>query len=116
MLCRHKCNDRFAVDALLRWLRLGTIIDASAGYPCCDKHVPSEHKPSGIAKLRTVRAPPTPRSSVVTGSPAREVPTTMRPSRSRMSCRLDVSASTAMISLRVQCSDCFPNYALRCRG
>ena len=36
----------------------------------------------------------------------------MRPSRSRMSCRLDVSASTAMISLRVPSIKWWPDYTL----
>ena len=35
--------------------------------------------------ISTVSAPPTPRSSAVIGSPARLVPMTMRPRRSRMS-------------------------------
>mmetsp|Transcript_2029 Transcript_2029/g.7063 ORF Transcript_2029/g.7063 Transcript_2029/m.7063 type:complete len:359 (+) Transcript_2029:534-1610(+) len=48
--------------------------------------------------MSTVSAPPQPRSSAVTGSPARERPTTMRPSRSRMSASDVVSASTAMTS------------------
>mmetsp|Transcript_87742 Transcript_87742/g.175513 ORF Transcript_87742/g.175513 Transcript_87742/m.175513 type:complete len:215 (-) Transcript_87742:628-1272(-) len=48
--------------------------------------------------IKTVSAPPMPRSSAVTVSPALERATTMRPSRSRMSSKLVVSASTAMIS------------------
>mmetsp|Transcript_3448 Transcript_3448/g.5023 ORF Transcript_3448/g.5023 Transcript_3448/m.5023 type:complete len:387 (+) Transcript_3448:543-1703(+) len=48
--------------------------------------------------MSTVRAPPTPRSSAVTGAPARLMATTMRPSRSRMSRRLVVRARMAMIS------------------
>jgi hypothetical protein len=48
--------------------------------------------------ISTVSAPPTPRSSAVTGSPARLLPMTMRPSRSRMSRRLVVTARIAMIS------------------
>mmetsp|Transcript_4788 Transcript_4788/g.16492 ORF Transcript_4788/g.16492 Transcript_4788/m.16492 type:complete len:219 (+) Transcript_4788:2884-3540(+) len=46
----------------------------------------------------THRAPPMPRSSAVMGSSALDVPTTMLPSRSRMSRSDVVSASTAMIS------------------
>mmetsp|Transcript_5714 Transcript_5714/g.16333 ORF Transcript_5714/g.16333 Transcript_5714/m.16333 type:complete len:234 (-) Transcript_5714:819-1520(-) len=49
--------------------------------------------------ISTASAPPTPRSSAVTGSPPLEVPMTMLPSRVRMSGRLVASASTAMISL-----------------
>ena len=49
--------------------------------------------------MSTVSAPATPRSSAVTGSPRVFVPNTMRPSRSRISARLVVSARMAMISL-----------------
>ena len=48
--------------------------------------------------IRTVRAPATPRSSAVTASPARLVPMTIRPRRSRMSARPVVKARMAMIS------------------
>mmetsp|Transcript_15187 Transcript_15187/g.37831 ORF Transcript_15187/g.37831 Transcript_15187/m.37831 type:complete len:484 (-) Transcript_15187:508-1959(-) len=51
-----------------------------------------------VSFISTVSAPPTPRSSAVTGSPALELPMTMRPRRSRMSARSLDSASTAMIS------------------
>mmetsp|Transcript_46810 Transcript_46810/g.87183 ORF Transcript_46810/g.87183 Transcript_46810/m.87183 type:complete len:220 (-) Transcript_46810:469-1128(-) len=53
----------------------------------------------------TVSAPPMPRSSAVTGSPALLVPTTMRPRRSRMSLREVARASTAMISLATAMSN-----------
>mmetsp|Transcript_8433 Transcript_8433/g.13989 ORF Transcript_8433/g.13989 Transcript_8433/m.13989 type:complete len:243 (-) Transcript_8433:434-1162(-) len=48
--------------------------------------------------ISTHKAPPTPRSSVVIGSPALLMPTTMLPRRSRMSAREVVSASTAITS------------------
>lgn len=48
--------------------------------------------------MSTVRAPPTPRSSAVTGTPARLLPMTMRPSRSRMSAREVVTARMAITS------------------
>mmetsp|Transcript_71767 Transcript_71767/g.226743 ORF Transcript_71767/g.226743 Transcript_71767/m.226743 type:complete len:213 (-) Transcript_71767:643-1281(-) len=48
--------------------------------------------------MSTVSAPPMPRSSASMGSPALEMPTTMRPRRSRMSRSEVVRASTAMIS------------------
>jgi hypothetical protein len=49
--------------------------------------------------IRTASAPPTPRSSAVTGSPFLSKPMTIRPRRSRMSFRLVVSARIAIISL-----------------
>ena len=54
--------------------------------------------------ISTVSAPPTPISSAVTASPARLVPITIAPSRSRMSARLVVSARIAMISLATEMS------------
>mmetsp|Transcript_3120 Transcript_3120/g.9608 ORF Transcript_3120/g.9608 Transcript_3120/m.9608 type:complete len:345 (-) Transcript_3120:385-1419(-) len=72
------------------------------GPACTSTGVPSTVCISvGISasRISTVSAPPTPRSSAVTGAPARELPMTMRPSRRRMSARSVDSASTAMISL-----------------
>mmetsp|Transcript_48822 Transcript_48822/g.99692 ORF Transcript_48822/g.99692 Transcript_48822/m.99692 type:complete len:253 (+) Transcript_48822:129-887(+) len=48
--------------------------------------------------ISTQRAPPTPRSSAVTGRPLLSMPMTMLPSLARMSFSDVVSASTAMIS------------------
>mmetsp|Transcript_4613 Transcript_4613/g.10930 ORF Transcript_4613/g.10930 Transcript_4613/m.10930 type:complete len:239 (+) Transcript_4613:551-1267(+) len=48
--------------------------------------------------MRTVKAPPHPRSSAVTGVPAREYPTTMAPSFSLMSAKSLDKAKTAMTS------------------
>ncbi|MPN11398.1 hypothetical protein SDC9_158699 [bioreactor metagenome] len=50
------------------------------------------------SRISTVMAPATPRSSAVTASPARLMPMTILPSRSRISLRLVVSARMAMIS------------------
>ena len=49
--------------------------------------------------MRTVKAPATPRSSAVTGSPWVLEAITILPSLSRMSARLVVRARIAMISL-----------------
>ena len=56
------------------------------------------------SRIRAVRAPPAPISSQVTGSPARDVPMTMRPRRSRMSERSLLSARMAMHSLATDMS------------
>ncbi len=58
-----------------------------------------------VSFISTVSAPPTPRSSAVTGSPARLLPITIRPSRSRMSPNEVARASTAMISLATAMSN-----------
>mmetsp|Transcript_16838 Transcript_16838/g.63854 ORF Transcript_16838/g.63854 Transcript_16838/m.63854 type:complete len:426 (+) Transcript_16838:562-1839(+) len=50
------------------------------------------------SRISTASAPPQPRSSAVTGRPARERATTMLPRRSRMSRRLVARASTAITS------------------
>mmetsp|Transcript_165 Transcript_165/g.340 ORF Transcript_165/g.340 Transcript_165/m.340 type:complete len:223 (+) Transcript_165:922-1590(+) len=56
--------------------------------------------------ISTVSAPPMPKSSAVTGSPALLDPTTMRPRRSRISAMEVVRARMAMISLATVMSNC----------
>jgi hypothetical protein len=55
--------------------------------------------------INTVSAPPTPRSSAVTGFPSLEFATTIFPRRSRMSPSDPASAKIAMISLATAISN-----------
>uniref|UniRef100_A0A6B0VAI7 Uncharacterized protein n=1 Tax=Ixodes ricinus TaxID=34613 RepID=A0A6B0VAI7_IXORI len=64
----------------------------------------------------TSMAPAAPRSSAVTGSPWRLVPTTMRRRRSRRSCRSLASASTAITSLAGVMSNCVSRDTLHSAG
>ncbi|WVY94544.1 hypothetical protein V8G54_033632 [Vigna mungo] len=55
--------------------------------------------------IKTVKAPPTPKSSAVTGSPLLLFPITIFPSRSLISAKDVVSAKTAIISLATEISN-----------